>query len=91
MKKIINGKKYDTGTAKKLASYSNDYCGRDSFCTVLYLKRTGEYFKVVERGEFINDFDYACYIEPLTEEKAKEWVERYANDDYEKIFGECAE
>ena len=46
MKKIINGKLYNTETAKKLAEYSNDCTWSDFRCLeeALYRKRTGEYF-----------------------------------------------
>lgn len=46
MKKIINGKAYNTETAKELGSYWNGYPHGDFsyVCETLYVKRTGEYF-----------------------------------------------
>lgn len=55
MKKIINGKKYDTNMATKVADYWNGY-GASDFNYVseeLYLKNIGEYF-------------LACKGDPLT-------------------------
>ena len=53
MKKIINGKKYDTNTATKVADYWNGY-GASDFNYVseeLYLKNTGEYFLLFGSGK----------------------------------------
>ncbi len=45
MKKIINGKKYDTETATRLADWNNGgYCKE-----TLYQKHTGEYFMILGR------------------------------------------
>ena len=46
MKKIINGKIYDTDTAKEIDSISHGDGPRDFryYHEVLYRKRTGEYF-----------------------------------------------
>ena len=95
MKKIINGKKYDTETAKLLATSTRgngfDYCREE-----LYRKRTGEFFIFGEGGAYT---EYASHPElncwgpgekfiPLTEEKARKWAESYLEvDEYEKIFG----
>lgn len=52
MKKIINGKKYDTNMATKVADYWNGY-GASDFNYVseeLYLKNTGEYFLACKGG-----------------------------------------
>ena len=45
MKKIINGRKYDTETAKEIGYWSNGYpCSDFNHCEeTLYLKKTGEY------------------------------------------------
>ena len=101
MKKIINGKKYDTDTANKLAYYSNGLSISDfnHKYEALYVKRTGEYFlyglggamteyrEVCGDGSFCGGED----IKPLSESEAKAWVEKYANYEYESTFGECAE
>lgn len=102
MKKIINGKQYNTETAKKIAEWD---CGkaRNDFSYVeetLYQKRTGEFF-LYGIGGPASWCAYACptggydggeKIKPLTEEKAREWCEnRLDADDYEKIWGEPEE
>lgn len=52
MKKIINGRKYDTETAKEIGYWSNGYpCSDFNHCEeTLYLKKTGEYFLYGEGG-----------------------------------------
>ena len=52
MKKIINGKKYDTDTAQELASWDNGGGWRDfHHCEeTLYRKKTGEFFLFGEGG-----------------------------------------
>lgn len=100
MKKIINGKKYDTDTAKFLLSRSNN-CTGFSYCyEELYLKKTGEFF-LYGKGGAMSKYSRSCgdntwcggeEIVPLTEAKAKKFVEEYGDaDDYEKIFGEVEE
>lgn len=102
MKKIINGKKYDTETAKKLGSWSN-HCGYSDFnwCEeTLYIKKTGEYFLFGEGGP-MSEYAEACgqnqlcsgaRIIPYTVEKAREWAEMHLDADvYESIFGEVEE
>jgi len=100
MKKIINGKKYDTDTAKFLLSRSNDYTGFSYCYEELYLKKTGEFF-LYGKGGAMSKYSRSCgdntwcggeEIVPLTEAKAKKFVEEYGDaDDYEKIFGEVEE
>ena len=52
MKKIINGKRYDTSKAKEIGYWSNNLSNRDfNHCDEwLYKKRTGEYFLYGEGG-----------------------------------------
>ncbi len=101
MKKIINGKMYNTETAKKLGEYWN---GKDyrsfGFCTeTLYLKKTGEYFLHGKGGAMSK---YCSYygnmycdgeaITPFTKVEAKEWAEDHLDaDEYEEIFGKVEE
>ena len=97
MKKIINGKRYDTDTAKEMGqdSYSNP---RDFsyWCETLYRKTTGEFFLHGEGGanskyaETIgqNEWCGGSQIMPLTVEKAQAWAEKHLDaEEYEKIFG----
>ncbi len=102
MKKIINGRMYNTDTAKRL-------CGADNGCScrdfsyweeALYQKKTGEFFLYGEGGP-MSKYSRSCgqnewcggyEIKPLSNEKAREWVELNATaDEYIEIFGEVDE
>ncbi len=52
MKKVINGKMYNTDTAKEIESYTNGLSWTDFnfICKTLYQKRTGEYFIFISGG-----------------------------------------
>jgi hypothetical protein len=101
MKKIINGRKYDTETAKFLGNASFEVPGNFYFWSEdLYKKKTGEYFLAGEGGASskyahsvgLNEWSGGEDIKPLTESEAKEWVEEYLTaEDYEEIFGEVEE
>lgn len=102
MKKIIKGRKYDTETAKELATWSNGYGVSDfKYCIeTLYIKKTGEYFLYGEGGamsKYSESCGQNCWcggekIIPLTVDKAKSWAERNIDaDEYEEIFGEVEE
>ena len=102
MKKIINGKVYDTEKAKQVASYSSAGSWRDfqHYEETLYLKRTGEYFLFGEggpmtryaRSEGQTSWTGGERIEPLTYAAAKEWAEEHLTaSEYESIFGEVEE
>lgn len=97
MKKIINGKLYDTDKARYLGgdSYSNS---RDfhHWSEVLYVKRTGEYFLYGEGGPMTkyaestgqNTWSGGEKIIPLSIETARKWAEEHLRaEDYEEIFG----
>ena len=101
MKKIINGKSYDTDTARELAEYWNGY-GRSDFrwtIETLYIKKTGEYFLFGQGGPMTKYSESSGglvtngkEIFPLTLKEAKEWAEENIDGDtYEKIFGEVEE
>lgn len=66
MKKIINGKQYDTSTARKIATAENGS---------LYEKKTGEYFIHLEDNTIGLNI-----IHPITEDQAKKWVDEVAED-----------
>ena len=98
MKKIINNKRYDTNTAKKVAEYDNDTARSDFnfYHEDLYQKRTGEFFlygqgnaasKYAERA-FPDGWQSGEKIIPITVDEAREWAERTQDaDTYESIFG----
>ena len=101
MKKIINGKLYNTQSATLLASYDNR-CLPNDFRYVeeaLYRKKTGEFFLYAYGGPMSI---YAESLEncsrgseriiPMSESEAREWAEAYADaDKYMEIFGEVEE
>lgn len=96
MKKIINGRRYDTDSAKFLGS--NSYGNLRDFHhwhEELYRKNTGEFFLYGKGGPMSRyaeavDANSWCggeRIIPLTVEAAKKWAEENLEaDDYEKIF-----
>ena len=101
MKKIINGKKYDTNTAEEIGMYTNGRSSADFsyFCETLYRKRTGEFFLHGHGGASSryaqsvgNSLTGGEKILPLTEGEAKSWAEDHlTGDEYEAIFGEVEE
>ena len=99
MKKIINGKVYDTEKAKKVASWYSSYARNDFhyYEEELYQKKTGEFFLHGE-GNAASPYSRSCgqnewcggeKIEPLTYKEAQEWAEKHLDgDEYCEIFGE---
>ena len=101
MKKIINGKLYDTDTAKSLGyayhGSSNDFA---YWCETLYKKRTGEFFLHGEGGphsryavsQSENTWGGGEKIIPLSYKAAQEWAIQHLDaDEYQEIFGEVTE
>lgn len=101
MKKIINGKKYDTETARELVFWDNGYIGSDfSYVEeVLYKKKTGEYFLKGFGGPMSkyaeshgNNVGWGEKIIPMSEVEAKKWSEeKLSVYKYEELFGEVEE
>ena len=102
MKKIINGKKYDTDTAEIVATYSDGKGWRDfsHFEETLYRKKTGEFFLHGSGGPMTkysrscgqNEWSGGEEIIPLKFEAARKWAEEHMDvEEYEEIFGEIAE
>ena len=85
MKKIIEGKVYNTETADQIASYDND-CSSSDFGYVseeLYRTKKGHWF-VAGEGGAMTSYARACgnnsycggeRITPLTNAEAREWCE----------------
>lgn len=101
MKAIINGKKYDTETAEKIASWDNGlgYGDFNNMSETLYQKRTGEFFLHGEggantryaKGNGSSSWGSSAIIS-FDLEDAKEWMEKHGNaDQYEELFGEVEE
>ena len=98
MKKIINGKLYDTETAKFLANYDNGK-GYSNFGWVtecLYRKKTGEFFLHGQGGAAskyaksvgLNSWEEGERIMPLSYDEARKWAEDSLDaDEYMDIFG----
>lgn len=101
MKKIINGKKYDTETAEKIGDWGNGCYPNDFrvYSETLYRKKTGEYFLHGSGGPLSkygvavgNGMGWGAIIQPLSIESARQWAEECLDaDDYEKNFGEVDE
>lgn len=102
MKKIINGKRYDTDTAREMASASSPE-GRSDFHwweETLYRKNTGEFFLFGQGGPASryaeacgqNQWSSGSRIMPVSLEAAQKWAEAHLDgDDYEEIFGAIEE
>lgn len=101
MRKIINGKKYDTDTATEVGNWDNGAGLRDfRYCEeTLYRKRTGEYF-IYGYGHAMSRYAERCgdmwgagsAIIPLTYDAARQWAEEHLDaEEYEKEFGEVSE
>lgn len=96
MRKIIKNKKYDTDTARKVATRT-EYMGYvDKYIReTLYQKKTGEYFLHGQGGA---DTKYGKYkgdtlweagqkITPFTPDQARDWADFHLNaEEYNKIF-----
>lgn len=99
MKKVINGKVYDTETAKKVASWYSSYARNDFhyYEEELYQKKTGEFF-LYGSGNAASKYSQSCgqnewcggeKIVPLTYKEAQEWAEKHLDgEEYCEIFGE---
>ena len=94
MKKVINGKRYDTYTATELArtSYISE-CDQTFHEEQLYLKRTGEYFLCTQVSKLINFENLSDdminpekKIFPFTLDEAKDWVKNHVNYKYDELF-----
>lgn len=98
MKKIINGKVYNTDTAREVGIWTNtwDHHSWTYEHESLYQKRTGEYFIYGEGGpqtkyaESTSDNQWSGgeKIIPLSPAKAREWAEKHLSaDEYKAAFG----
>lgn len=102
MKKIIEGKLYNTDTAQEIGCNYHGDGPRDFhyYCERLYRKRTGEYF-LHGKGGPMSRYSRSCgqnewcgseKIIPLSYKAATEWAEKNMDaDDYQREFGEVSE
>ena len=96
MKRIINGKRYDTDTAEFIKTYRSDLSINDFryYDETLYLKKTGEFFLYATgngasryAGQYGDLRGPGEKIIPLTLDEAKAWVEKIEDPNlYEELF-----
>lgn len=101
MKQIINGKLYDTSTAKRIGELTSEYDKEDFrfFYETLYQKKTGEFFlfclglaeskyaKKTPQGKI-----QGIKVKPLSHEQAQTWSLKNLNaDQFMENFGEVEE
>ena len=89
MKAIIEGKRYDTETAREIASYSNGLGGGDfrNIEETLYRTKNGAFFLAGSGGAMTkyaegngNTTWGSSKIIPLSDADALSWLENKAND-----------
>ncbi len=97
MSRVINGKRYDTNTAKSIGyNYKTMFYPDEVVYEELFLKTTGEFF-LYSKYVMANNWNFGgCSnrenIFPLTYDEALEWAEKYADaDSYIEAFGEVSE
>ena len=94
MKKIIDGKVYNTDTAKEICQKiirANMGSNLATAFDTLYQKRTGEFFLSHQTtGQSL--WDSRDYITPISKAKAKDFaVQNMDADDYMAVFGNIEE
>ncbi|UDM84092.1 hypothetical protein [Vagococcus fluvialis] len=96
MKKVINGRTYNTKTSLEIASYYNQKIGHDVLEETLYLTKKGDYFLYYYGGGLTkyaisvanNQISESKGIKVLTEKQAKNFIEKYRDNDYFVIYKE---
>ena len=101
MKKIIDGKRYNTETAEEIGHRSNGAMGDfDRISESLYRTPRGNYFRAGSggaRSAYGQTCGQNCWcggegIIPLTKAEALEWCERFLDaDEYEGEFSDLIE
>lgn len=100
MIKIINGKTYNTDTAKKVEVYQ--YSNQTDFgyvCEGLYLTKKGQWFlhyvggPMSQYGKTVgnNQRGWGEGIRLLDEAEVKEWMEQHADAETYQTYFECEE
>ena len=96
MKRIINGKRFNTETASEIVGWDNDYFHNDfKFCQEsLYRTPKGVFF-LHGKGGALSKYSQSCgnastggeNIIPMTEDEVKEWLESTKNyNTMEELF-----
>lgn len=99
MYKVIKGARYNTESAKKIASWRAPYAVSDAryYEEVMYRTKAGNYF-IHGKGNGASLYHehnasgntYGEKIVPLTFEQAQKWAENHLDgDEYEVIFGDA--
>lgn len=102
MKKIIDGKVYNTETATCVGEWSNGYFGNDYKYESedLYQKKNGEFFLYGEGGAMSsyavssgnNSWTGSQQIKPMTSKEAYDWaMEHLTANEFEELFGTMSE
>ena len=101
MKKIINGKLYNTETAHLVGTWSNEMDGDFSWTEEsLYQKKTGEFFIYGQGGahtRYAQNTDATHWgegeaITLISYDDARQWAEEHLTaDQYQEAFGEVTE
>ena len=95
MKKIINGRQYNTDTAKFIDGVYSGIGSFEEYKADLYKKKTGEYFLYESGGPMsrmavnvsYNEVTGSESITPLTVSEVKKWLEdNNLAEAYEKLF-----
>lgn len=92
MKKIINGRMYDTSTAKLIGDWNNGHFTNNfAYCSeCLYQKKTGEFFLHASYNG--NSASWGEKIIPISYEEAQKWAEEKLDAErYINTFGEPEE
>lgn len=97
MRKIINGRVYNTETSKKIGMWHNNrYTNDFSYCAeTLYKNTRGAYFLYGEGGPLSkyatisgDNRGWGETIIPMTADEAQKWAEEHLNaEEYEAEFG----
>jgi len=97
MRKVINGRTYNTETSKRIGNWDNGIYGSDfrSCEETLYKNTKGAYFLVGEGGPMSkysvshgNETSGGRELIPMTATEAQEWAEGHLDvEDYEAEFG----
>ena len=96
MRKIINGKRYDTETAAKMGYFRNNESGFRYLEETLYCKKTGEFFlhgyggpsTKYAKNVALHEWTEGETIIPMSYDDARAWAEnRLSATEYESIFG----
>lgn len=101
MRKIIDGRTYNTETSKVIGKWSNSYIPSDfRYCAeTLYKNTRGAYFLYGEGGPLSkyatisgDNRGWGETIIPMTADEAQKWAEEHLNaEEYEAEFGEVEE